>query len=372
MEDCLSRLRSCVRVCSWHDFIAPEVPTASDELTQIKNALAAFNEREAATRRGRPRADLRPAPAQDELAQLQSLLAANPDLGKLAEILRRRRGARRKGLLTLQEHMRSEAQRSQAAAAASVAAGIRARRHALSLLAQPFTASYVTLDEPFLIWELPHPELNIFRDSNIESFGSWVKILLETNSSPGGFQKTDFRFYFLWENPTDHYAVANVSSSFSVNGQAVAWGGGGILIGDMAILDVTAYLSAVRWSGWADNDETQYPIFDQSANKNVVHLVAWGGSWFEDDHPDSATFDPQTAYDVRAQMIAIPGRAVTLFEVGLRVEWSFFNLTASGEDPVDDFGQSITLDLAYDPPAYMARCPMVELEILTPQSQAQA
>lgn len=341
---------------------------AFDELTQIKTALAELNEREAATRHRPLRADHRPAPAQNELAQLQSLLS-DPDLGKFAEILTRRRDARRKGLLALQAQMRSEAQKPEAAAPASLAAGIAARRHALALLGQPFTPSYVTLDEPFLIWELPHPQLNIFRDSNIESFGSWVKVLLETNSSPGGQQKTDFRFYFLWENSTDHYAVANVSSSLSLNGQAVAWGGTGDLTGGLASLQVTAYLSVVRWSGWGDNDQTQYPIYDQSASKSVAGLVGIGGGWFEDDQPASATFDPQMPYGVGARMIAIPGRAVTLFEVGLRVSWDFFTISESPpDDTVDDFGQSVTLDLAYDPPAYMARCPMVELEILTPQA----
>jgi hypothetical protein len=194
---------------------------AVDELAQIKTALAELNEREAPTRRGTLRADHRPSPAQSELAELQSLLSADSNLREFGESLTRRRDERRKAL---QAQMRSDAQTSQAVGAASSAAAIAARRHALALLAQPFTSSYVTLDEPFLIWELPHPELDIFRDSNIETFGSWVKILVDTKSTPGGWHATDFRFYFLWENPSDYYAVANVSSSLALNGQAVAWG----------------------------------------------------------------------------------------------------------------------------------------------------
>jgi hypothetical protein len=345
---------------------------AVDELAQIKTALAELNEREAPTRRGTLRADHRPSPAQSELAELQSLLSADSNLREFGESLTRRRNERHKAL---QAQMRSDAQTSQAVGAASSAAAIAARRHALALLAQPFTSSYVTLDEPFLIWELPHPELDIFRDSNIETFGSWVKILVDTKSTPGGWHATDFRFYFLWENPSDYYAVANVSSSLALNGQAVAWGGSGVLSGDHAYLNVNAYLSIVRWSGWGDdpdtgqsNDQTPYPIYNyqsdyQSSRKSVVSFDAYGGGWFSDAEPKSKTFDPQMPYGVSARLIAIPGRAVTLFEVGLEVEWWFND--GYGQT-VDDDDQSITLDLAYDPLAYMARCPMVELEILTP------
>jgi hypothetical protein len=343
---------------------------AVDKLTQIKSAVAELAKSEAATRHRKLRADHRPAPAQSELNQLQSLLSADPGLGKLAEIMTRRRDEQRRTLLALQNEMRSEAQKSQPAAAAYLDAGIAARRQALGLLGQPFTSTYVMLGEPFLIWEFPHPELNIWRDDHIEPFGSWVKILLETNSSPGGQQNTDFRFYFLWENPSDYYAVANVSSSLALDGQAVAWGNPGDLSGDTASLYVNAYLSAVRWSGWGNDpntgqtyDQTPYPIYDyQDANKSVVGFDAYGGDWFDDPQPGSATFDPQMPYDMVARLIAIPGGAVTLFEVGLTISWWFH----SGVDTVDSDYQSITLDLGYDPLGYMARCPMVELEILTP------
>lgn len=343
----------------------------SDELTQIKSALAELNEREAAAGRRPVSADQRRATAPNELAHFQTLLSADPDLGKFGEMLRRHRDERRETLLALQAEMRTKAQKSQAAAAASLAARIGARRHALELLGlQPFTPSYETLGEPFLIWELPHPELNIFLDRAIEPFGSWVKVLLKTTSSPGGTQETDFRFYFLWENPSDYYAVANVSSSLALNGQAVAWGSSGVFSGNTAYLDVTAYLSVFRWSGWGDdpvtgqsNDQTLYPTYNQSTTKSVVSFAAFGGDWFNDAEPKSENFDPQMPYDLSASLIAIPGGAVTVFEVGLTVSWGFYN---SGGDPVDDFGQSVTLDLAYDPLGYMAQCPMVQLEILTP------
>ncbi len=351
-----------------------QIPSSPSEIEEIKAALATLNQREQATRRHRSRPHPRPAPVQNELGELQSLLTENPDLGKLGELLARRLAARRRSLLALERQAGIEAQQEQPAAAMAFAAGVVARQHALGLLSGPFTSRFVTLDEPLLIWELPHPRLDIFRDSAVEPFGSWVKILLQATETPGGAQQTDFRFYFLWENPSDYYAVANASSSLSLNGQAVAWGSPGRLQGNTASLDVTAYLNVVRWSGWGtdpttgqSNDQTAYPIYDfQSANKSVVSFDAYGGDWFDDPQPGSASFDPQMPYDMTARLLAIPGHAITMFEVGLRIDWWFSH---DGET-VDDQPQSITLDLANDALGYMARCPMVQLELLTAPSVA--
>jgi hypothetical protein len=49
----------------------------------------------------------------------------------------------------------------------------------------------------------------------------------------------------------------------------------------------------------------------------------------------------------------IPGGAVTVFEVGLYVDWSF---------SADGVGK-VVLDLADN--GYMAQCPLVQLELLT-------
>jgi hypothetical protein len=81
-----------------------------DNIEEIKTALAALNEREAATRRSIVRAGHHPPPAQSDLSELKSLLAAYPDMGKLGEILAQRLDERRKSLLTRQQRQRQEAQ----------------------------------------------------------------------------------------------------------------------------------------------------------------------------------------------------------------------------------------------------------------------
>jgi hypothetical protein len=340
-----------------------------DSNEDIKTALAALKEREATTRRSRPPADHHPAPApaQNELAELQSLLNADPNLGKLGDILAGRLDGQRQSLLAQQDRGRERRQTEAAAAAAT--AGINARRQALSILAQPFTPPYyVVIDTPFLIWELPNPNLSMFLGSGIEAGGSWVKILLDTQHTPD-WETTDFVFYFLWENPTDYYAVANVSSSLSLNGRASALGSSGIFSGNYAQLYLEENLTVIRWSGWGtdpdtgqSNDQTPYPVYDQSQSTNVADLNGFGGDWFNSAKPAYATFYPQTPYDVSASLIAIPGQAVTVFEVDLHLAWWFRN---DHFDTVDNQPQSISLDLASDALGYMVQCPMVQLQLLT-------
>jgi hypothetical protein len=174
-------------------------------------------------------------------------------------------------------------------------------------------------------------------------------------------------------NPSDYYAVANAWSSVIFNGQAVAWGASGWLSGNFASLTVEAYQNVIRWSGWGNDpttgqpaDQTPYPNYDyQSSRKTVVNFNAYGGDWFNDSRPGSKEFDPTWPYESVTRLIAIPGGAVTLFEIGFTVSWSFHDGT-SGGDPVEDDYQSITLDLANDTLGYIARCPMVQLEIFTP------
>jgi hypothetical protein len=331
----------------------------NDNIEEIKTALAAMKEREASTRRSTIRAEDQSASAQSDLAELKALLAANPDLGKLGEILARR-DKRRESLLA-QQHRRPDAQETQAAATAATAA-INARRQALSILSQPFTPPYyVTLDTPGWFLVLPNTELSIIQDFGIEPGGSWFKALLNTSDPTGGHAY--IQFYFVWVNPSDYYAVANVSSSLLLNGWAKASGEWALLDRNNAYLYVRAYLNVIRWSGWGTDpdtgqslDQTTYPVNTNASETLVANLDGWGGNLFSSARPEQATFNPaQKPYDVSASLILIPGGAVTVFEVGLYVDWSF--------DGVGDHPGSIILDLADN--GYIAQCPLVQLEVLT-------
>jgi hypothetical protein len=332
-------------------------------IDNIEDIKAALRERQPSASRGTPRVSRRPAPAQNDLAELRSLLQAN--VGKVAEILARRLDVRRRPLRAPQDQGQ-EAEQDNAAAAAT--AGIRARREALSMLTQPFLSYYVTLETPFLIWEVPTPDLSIFLNSAIVEDGSWVKVLLDTQHTLNGEQNTHFRFYFIWQNPADYYAVANVSSALWLNGKASAIGSSGVFSGNNASLTVAAELNVIRWSGWGtdpitgqSNDQTPYPVYGDSTYTVAASLDGFGGDWLKSAKPAYATFDLRTPYEVSASLIAIPGEAVTVFEVDLVLDWWFYN---DRYQTVDDQIQTISLDLASGD--YLALCPQVDLEILTP------
>jgi len=340
-----------------------------DELERIKTALIELNDRTVAASRPKVPANKGPTKAQSDLAELESLLAAEPELGRLTELLTRHRDARRDLQVEREKQIRAEA-KPNPAAEASAAAALAARGVALDLLATPFTSTWVTLDTPFLIWEFPHPNADIFLDSGIVPGASWVKALVNTRTGPKG---TDFRFHFLWENPSAYFAVANVWSSVIFNGYASARAASGRLSGYWANLSVESYQRVIRWSGWGNDpttnqpaDQTPYPTYDYYATKKtVVAFNAYGGGWFSDSTWPSKHFDPTWPYESVHRLVAIPGRAVTLFEVGFTVAWAFHDGYV-GSDPVEDDFQEVVFDVAYDPLGRIARCPGVQLEILTP------
>jgi hypothetical protein len=327
----------------------------TDNIEEIKTAFAAMKEREAPTRRSAIRAEDQSAAAQSDLAELKALLAANPDLGKLVEILARR-DERRESLLA-QQHRRPDAQEAQAAATAATAA-INARRQALSILSQPFTPPYyVTLDTPGWFLVLPSTELSLIQDFGLEPGGSWFKALLNTSEAIPA--DAYIKFYFVWANPSDYYAVANVSTFLLLNGWAKASAQWALINRWDAYLNVNAELAVYRWSGWGTDpdtgqslDQTPYPGY--TGQTVVARLDGWGGNIFSSPRPEQVTFNPAHQYEVSAPpLMLIPGGAVTVFEVGLYVDWSF---------SADGVGK-VVLDLADN--GYMAQCPLVQLELLT-------
>ena len=119
------------------------------------------------------------------------------------------------------------------------------------------------------------------------------------------------------------------------------------------------YLDVIRWSGWGadpdtgqSNDQTPYP--GGYSKTTAVYLQGFGGDLFYSAHPAQAIFG-LIPYGVSASLIAIPGQAWTMFEVGLQVGWDFGG--ATGQD------QSVIFDIATD--GGIAVCPFVQIKVLT-------
>ncbi len=234
------------------------------------------------------------------------------------------------------------------------------RREALQVLSRPFQSTFVILDKPFLIWELPHPE-DIFQDQHYESLNSSIKISADKHA--GGEIGTLFTFYFQWRNDSQFTAVVNVRTSLVLNGICEVISGPGIFSGHHNALFLTGILALIRWIGWgtdpttgASNDQTDFPLPQPTQILNVASLDAQGGGLFGDSDMKEQEFNFQP-FGLSCDQIAIPAGATIVFEVSLLVQWGI-------EDPGGDF-DDVIIDFAFDKLGHRVICPLVALELLT-------
>jgi hypothetical protein len=141
-----------------------------------------------------------PAPQADrKLPDELRVLMDDPQFRAYTEPLERFRVAQHEAMLAKSAKRRAQTDRDGAAIAASVADAIASERLAAGLLTQPQTTTFVTLDTPFLIWQLPRPDDTFFhlpwpddrdpnpkvtpdvsfKDWHIEPFNSWFKVYVE-------------------------------------------------------------------------------------------------------------------------------------------------------------------------------------------------
>jgi hypothetical protein len=244
------------------------------------------------------------------------------------------------------------------ASSAAFHSAMAARAQALNVLRAPFLAATVNLDKPFLIWQLPNPQLNIFIDSQIASMNSFVRVLVNTDRDSN---VTRFVFYFFWPNDTDAFAVINLSSLLVVNGACSAQAKSGIFSGDVATLSADASMAIFRWSGWGkdpatgqSNDQTLHPDFQPTQRQNIAFLRAEGGHIFEGaDFKSKALAFEQ--FPLSHRMLIVPNRASVLLQISLELNYGF--------DGGDDIQDNIFVDFSERGSAVF--CPNVEVEVLT-------
>ena len=155
-----------------------------------------------------------------------------------------------------------------------------------------------------------------------------------------------------------------------LNGVCQVLADSGILQGHHNYITLLANLILMRWSGWgtdpvtgASNDQTLFPFPQQTQFQTVAQLDQYGGDWFDDssgNNEQSFNFQP---FSLSCDLIAIPARATTLFEVSLLVSYTI--------QDGDDFDY-VAIDFAQDKFARRVLCPSVELELLTQAPMATA
>jgi hypothetical protein len=267
-----------------------------------------------------------------------------------------------------QRARRAEFAKQQAAAAKNMRAStaqfrgaMAARLQAANLLRAPFIPTIVLMDKPFLIWQLPQLQGDIFIDNRIESMNSFVRVqVIDAAAS----NKTRFVFFFLWSNDTDSFAVANVSSSLIINGSCSVQAAPGFFSGDTQTLEMNASLAIIRWFGWGtdpvtgnSNDQTTHPDFQPTHRQNVASLRAEGGHVFQGAGFDSRSFSFEQ-FALSHHQLVVPNRASVIFQVSLELSYT----------PEDSLNLENRIDVDFSERGNAVFCPNLELEVLTPLS----
>ena len=213
----------------------------------------------------------------------------------------------------------------------------RAFEHLTPAAAPP---TFIALDSPFLI--LPTTG-NKLLDSSIAPFRSFAKVTIASQ-----LDDKEVGFYFLWENPSDRYAVINVDGYLVFNGLIGATESGGFLPGNrFATMNVSGVLRTFEW--W--NQPPTEPLAQADQSQLVRSITADMGGGFGDvgDIESAHVF---RGVDLSHTLFLVPPYGVTVIEVAA-VLWS--TTGTDGGDVSADFSSG---DL-------QIMCPFVQIAVLT-------
>jgi hypothetical protein len=199
---------------------------------------------------------------------------------------------------------------------------------------KPVYPNYVALETPFFIFTGPVPDLytgpswpTLYIDStHIEPWNNVAKVngfwarnynWNESVNTPDGYVKLSF--YFLWQNPSDKYAVIDVASSLVLNGWLYTFADGGFLgFGGKGALQLDVYLCLYEWWKQQPNQfPTQYSPQQTTQHQYVTDIPPVDGGWNGADKQKTVKGKYDLSY---TEMIVDPSpQGVVVFEVMLQI-----------------------------------------------------
>jgi hypothetical protein len=164
---------------------------------------------------------------------------------------------------------------------------------------------YHLLNTPFLIWPTNSVDLEA---SEIVPANSWAKFRARIGTNRSFFG--DVKFYYLWDNPNDKFAVINADGYSIFHGTAfVGVGGGNFPANRSASVRLTATLQIFEW--WNQPPTSPFVQPDQSAE--ILNLRVSAGGFFE-----VGAIDLRNVFrgsDLRHTLMLVPPRGVVVFAV---------------------------------------------------------
>ncbi len=188
---------------------------------------------------------------------------------------------------------------------AAVAQRVRGFANFAGLPATVGSAEYELLNEPFLIWPTNSVDLEA---SEIVPSNSFAKFRTRVGHNKRFYG--DVKFYYLWRNPRDKFAVINVDGYITFNGHCNVGVQGGNFPGDRAAyLAVTGSLDILEWFNQPPTSPPKQA--DQEATALDLRVTAFGFA-------EVGAVDARNlfrGYDLRHTLMVVPPSAVLVFVV---------------------------------------------------------
>jgi hypothetical protein len=239
------------------------------------------------------------------------------------------------------EKRRAEALERAAYAKADFRRTIDSRRSVLEQLLASAAAppTRVVLDKPFLILQTP----GVFiEDTHVEPFQSFAKFKLDSSKDTG---YEELNFYYVFQNPSDRFAVVNVLAFIALHGFCRAGANGGFFPGDRyASLSITVRLNVLEW--WNQPPTSPPPQASQQFLAATLKATAYDFG----DPGDIEVLDVSHGYELDYYQFILPPKAVAVFEPTVAMGYG----TSDGV---------INIDFATGD--FEVRCPLISVDILT-------
>lgn len=264
------------------------------------------------------------------------LTKAGVELDKLKEIYAHNQTVLRR----IQKEQEDEAIKRSSRFKETLRHGIESKRKTMKHLVEngtPNVTAYKLVDKPFLIWQTQG--IN-FPETHIEPGNSWAKFKYISDKS----SIEQLTFYFLWENPSDKFAVINVDAYHVLSGFCSVVDGRSLISGgESSSLFMQSRLNILEW--W--NQPPTAPLHQADQFQNVLFLSADGGLLSGGDINAKYIF---RGYDLRYNLLLVPPKGVSVFQVILY----FYSSIDQGETTVNFAGGD-----------FEVLCPGVLVSILT-------
>jgi hypothetical protein len=184
------------------------------------------------------------------------------------------------------------------------------RKIADYLLAAPPPPRYVALDTPYSI---PATAGVTFVSAQTEPYHSWAKIKFDS----GADATESLGFYFVWQNPSEAFALINADAYILLDGSCNAVRNGGFWPDDRhANLHLSVELTPLQlWN----QPPTVAPQVGGDSLQDALRFYVGGGGFF--DPGDSQVAGVFRGYDLRVSFMIVPPHGLMLFEVTLNISY---------------------------------------------------